>query len=284
MTSKLTYNYFNLIGFPDDIGIINTGGRKGSKLGPKTFCQYFDRLNSGKNQNVRFHKVEFSKVSKNLESNHLAAAKLVSKATGFPIVIGGGHDYAAPWVTGLKHKHKKLRIGCLNVDAHLDLRIDFPKMNSGAPFYRLIQNKVINGKDLVEFGVQDHCNAPALWDFAKKKKVQVIPYSKIRNKNYLNEFSKQIKYLEKNCDMWVLSVDLDALSLAYAPGVSAPQSEGFSSSDLVSMLQLAASSKKLMSVGLFELSPANDIQDQTSRLAAQSVWKFMQFYLENSKI
>jgi arginase family enzyme len=41
------------------------------------------------------------------------------------------------------------------------------------------------------------------------------------------------------------------------------------------MLEHAGADKKVTSLGIFELSPALDLQDLTSRLAAQAAWHFL---------
>jgi formiminoglutamase len=159
-------------------------------------------------------------------------------------------------------------------------------MTSGSPFRRLIEEKILKPELLVEFGIQNHCNGEELWAYAKKAKIKVVPFEQTRNGRALAEFKKCLTALEKKVDVLLISVDLDALSLAVAPGVSAPQPEGFDASELYQMLEVSAAKKKVISLGLFELSPEQDFKDVTARLAAQSAWKFLNFKLfgkENGK-
>jgi formiminoglutamase len=74
----------------------------------------------------------------------------------------------------------------------------------------------------------------------------------------------------------VVSLDLDAASLAFAPGVSAPQAEGFSSNDIIEMMEEAGRQEKVQSLGIFELCPPHDIDEHTARLAATAAWHFVE--------
>jgi formiminoglutamase len=174
---------------------------------------------------------------------------------------------------------KKLRLGCMNIDPHLDVRKPSPLVTSGSPFYLAIESGVLHPSRFIEFGIQSHCNAPALWDYVGKKKIEIIPFEKLRGGNAVAAFQQALKRLSAKCDVIVLSMDLDAAAQAYAPGVSAPQAEGFTPSDLIQFAEIAGKNKKVVSLGLFELNPAHDIDDRTARVGATVAWHFIEYAL-----
>ncbi len=273
---------FTVIGFPDEIGVANVKGRLGAKAGPESFLTVFSKMNGINPVRDRMHGSQMVKMGSELEKNHQSARTSVARsaASSLVVAVGGGHDYAYSWYSGLLDSArmvsgKTAKIGCINIDAHFDLRPHQPVMTSGSPFRRLIEEGLLSGAHLVEFGIQDHCNAPELWAYAKKNKISTIPLTRLRNGKAVVEFKKALLALKKKCDQVVISLDLDAISLAYCPGVSAPQAEGFSASEILQMLELAGADKKVTSLGVFELAPTLDHQDQTSRVAAQAVWHFL---------
>jgi formiminoglutamase len=148
-------------------------------------------------------------------------------------------------------------------------------MTSGSPFRRLIDEGILDPTRLVEFGIQTHSNSTDLWKVASQYGVKTIPFTQLRNGKAVPAFKAALKALRGRCDEVLISVDLDALSYAFAPGVSAPQAEGFTASELFQMLEIAGSDKKVTSVGFFELSPPLDFQNYTSRLTAQAAWHFL---------
>ncbi len=273
---------FTVIGFPDEIGIANVKGRLGAKAGPDSFLTVFGKMNGVNPVRERMIGSELVQMGSVLEQNYESARTSISRSATHSLVvaIGGGHDYAYPWFSGLLDSMKSLKgrlpkVGCINIDAHFDLRSHQPIMTSGSPFRRLIEEGILSARHLVEFGIQDHCNATELWTYAKQKQISTIPMTRLRNGKAVAEFKKALNALRKKCDQVVISLDLDAVSLAYCPGVSAPQAEGFSASEIFQMLEIAGSDKKVTSLGVFELAPSLDHQDQTSRVAAQAVWHFL---------
>ncbi|NDG83541.1 MAG: hypothetical protein EBX52_00710 [Proteobacteria bacterium] len=274
---------FSVVGYPDDLGVKNVKGRPGASLGPAKFAEFFLRLKGEHPVLSLLHRHDLVPMTDDLEGNLKASTRFTSErmreldpTRDSLMVVGGGHDYAYPWIRAVAAVvGSRKRIGVVNLDAHFDLREFAPVMTSGSPFRRLIEEGHLDPQKLVEFGIQNHCNGPELWEYARAKKIKTVPFGVLRNGRAVREFKKHMTALEKKCDMILLSVDLDAMSLAIAPGVSAPQPEGFDASELYEMLEFAATRKKVFSLGLFELSPPNDVQDQTTRLAAQAAWKFL---------
>jgi arginase family enzyme len=87
-------------------------------------------------------------------------------------------------------------------------------------------------------------------------------------------FEQALKALAGRCDFVAVSFDLDAVAECHAPGVSAPQADGFSASEAIEMMTIAGTHPKVASLGIFELNPEHDIGDRTARLAATSVFYF----------
>ena len=274
---------FCILGFPDDLGVKNVNGRLGAAEGPPSFLKAFTRLKGSSHLLSIMQEPVMVPMGDDLTKNHENAVQEVVRVySGLGskdclIVVGGGHDYAYPWIRGIAEakKDKRKKIACINLDAHFDLREYEPIMTSGSPFRRLIDEKHLQTKNLIEFGIQQHCNSDELFQYVKKNKIKTIPFEKLRNGKAVSEFKKNLQSLSKLADEVYISLDLDSLSFAFCPGVSAPQAEGFTASELFQMLEIAGSNQKVKSLGVFELSPPLDVQDFTSRLAAQAVWHFL---------
>ncbi len=268
-----------LVGIPDQAGVAGVGGRLGAAFGPAAFRAAFARLSGiGEIREGSLFDQDIDVENENIQLNHDRAATTVCHAqneAGTTIVIGGGHDHGFSQLRGVFEALKPKRLGCINLDAHLDLRPDRPVITSGSPFYLAIERGIVAPENLVEFGVQEQCNSPALWEYARKKKIPTYLFSELRHLPKAKVFSKVLRALEKRCDQIVISFDLDSVSEAYAPGVSAPVPEGFSPSEIFEFLELAGHSRKVCSLGVFELNPLHDDRDKTARLAAHAVARFL---------
>lgn len=273
-----TRSKWSLIGIADHQGVLNVGGRVGAVGGPRAFRRAFSRL-KGRDEvhESLFDGGDFHPRSAEVSKSHEEAAKKVRDAhrsADFSVVVGGGHDHGFSHLVGLSQALKGSKLGCINIDAHLDVREPTPLIGSGSPFYLALENRVIEPKSLVEFGIQAHSNAPELWKYAESKKVKIVKFEDLRNGKAIQIFLKCLRELSRATDAIVINLDLDAAAEAFAPGVSAPQAEGFSSTEILEMMETAGAEPKVVSLGIFELNPEHDVGGRTERLAATAAYHF----------
>jgi formimidoylglutamase len=277
-----------IIGIPDHQGVLALRGRVGASHGPAHFRKAFTRLN-GRFNPLRYtvDEGDIPGLGFSVERNHELASKFIAeKIQGRQksIIVGGSHDHGFSHLNGIfsflkrtsRSRSRSPRIACINIDAHLDVRKPAPTISSGSPFYLALESHILDPKLFIEFGIQSHCNAEELWRYVEGKMVKVIPFKKLRNGAAVRVFKNCVRSLSRQADAIVVSLDLDALSFAYAPGVSAPQAEGLTAMEVIEMLEFAGSMKKVISLGIFELNPEHDLEGQTSRLAATAAFHFLE--------
>jgi formiminoglutamase len=85
---------------------------------------------------------------------------------------------------------------------------------------------------------------------------------------------QQIEPLIRDCVF--ISIDMGAVRHSDAPGASIPSPNGFSGEELCQITRYAGLSDQVKTLGLFELNPGSDVNGQTSHLAAQSIWYFLE--------
>ncbi|RYZ98290.1 MAG: hypothetical protein EOP11_20880, partial [Proteobacteria bacterium] len=146
------------------------------------------------------------------------------------------------------------------------------------PWYLLREHELFQKtkSHLVEFGLQPHCNAHSLVAYAEQHEFSLHWLPQLREKTQtmsaqftalLNEHSK--------ADGILVSLDIDCVNWAEAPGCSAPQTLGFTGAEVIQMAELAGANAKVSTFGLFELSPALDRDGQTATLAAHCISGFL---------
>ena len=268
-----------IIGLGDHEGVNNVGGRIGAAKGPESFKTFYNKLNGDdifQQTKKELECVDFSGLS--LEEKHEKTAQFIAecdKNNDISIIVGGGHDFIYSHVKGISYNHEK-KTSCINIDPHLDMRPYDEKFTSGSPFRRLLDEKIIDSNQLIEYGIQIHANAPALFEYAQSKNIDIVYYHDITFVNYLSVFKQKLEDLSKVSDHIVISLDLDVFQAAFAPGVSAPAAEGFTPEQMKALLKCAASFDKVKSLGIFELNPDLDIDDRTARLAAYCAYYFIE--------
>ncbi len=276
----MTDQQCGLIGCPDDTGVFNNGGRPGSAEGPAMFRSFFQKP---KGQNEVQTKVQDLGNAANygvaVSDSHDSAAELIKQGQQthkLSLILGGGHDYAYPHLRGIKEAiGNSTTLGCINIDPHFDLRPDQDKILSGSPFYMAVDRSIVQGPNLVEFGIQRHCNARNLWQYAADQGIKTYPFEDLRFGRSIEAYQQALNYLAQQCDAIVVSLDLDSINAAYAPGVSAPATEGFNVSEVLEMLTLSARQKEVISLGIYELNPKYDLDHHTAKLASTAAYHFL---------
>lgn len=267
-----------LVGVPDDRGVVAGYGRAGAAAGPRVFREHFYRLPLGAGGELsRLILCDAGDLMIVGTSNatHAKLAEVVAtivRRGGIPCVIGGGHDATYGSVTGFARKGKG--IGVINIDAHLDLRP--PEANgaigSGTAYRRLIEENIVQGPQLAEYGIQRHAVAEAHWAYARRHKVRLWAWDEIVGAGYDAVFGGLLRDMARA--RVVVSLDLDAVRAADAPGVSAINPTGLTAREVVRLMQLAGAAPVVQQLEIMELNPTHDVDGRTARLAATCLWHF----------
>lgn len=277
MVSRIKWS---LVYLPDDLGVFHVGGKTGARFGPEAFDRFLRKFR-GKFDALETlaHHSTFNTKNGKIRDHLDQAAALVAQAyvhSQPTVVVGGGHDFGYSFLKGVTQAAPGKKISCLNLDAHFDLRKPAPEITSGSPFYIAIEEGILDPRRFTEFGIQSHCNAQTLWEYAESKQIHIVPFETIRTENRVERFRQEIEALASKSDIIALSVDLDCVSQAFAPGVSAPQAEGFTSDELIEMCEIAGQHPQVQALGIFELNPLFDIEERTARLAATGAFHFLE--------
>jgi agmatinase len=176
-----------------------------------------------------------------------------------PVVIGGDHSITSTVLQAIGDVYGK--IGLFYFDAHPDF------VSSTTNYYGSV---LTDSYQCIDFPnsmlIGTRAAEPEELENACKAGLEVITPIDITKSGIL-EIANRIR--SKNCKgKRYLSVDLDCLDPAYAPGVSLPSPCGLSSIDLVYLLKLAISSG-IIGIDIVELSPDFDFNSMTAHLAAR---------------
>ncbi len=262
----------NLIGFSSDEGVRRNGGRIGASSGPAELRRALSGLAS---PNVRVSDlgdviVRGEDLAGAQERLGLAVMSVL-EIEGLPVVLGGGHEVAygsyLGWA-GMLDAGADERWGVLNLDAHFDLR-DQHEASSGTPFLQIAVSEIEAGRDFnyAVAGVDRASNTRALFDRAAELHVRYLTDDQAAEGD-LGEF---IADFVSGVDRVHLSLDLDVLPNAVAPGVSSPNGFGLSTFCVRTAMRMVAESGKLGLLEVAELNPAHDVGGRTARTAARLI-------------
>lgn len=197
-----------------------------------------------------------------------------------PLVLGGDHSLSIGSIRGVA-QHK--RLGVLWLDAHGDFntRESTPSGNiHGMPLSALVglgderlisldggPVPLINPSNVVLFGVRDL--DPGECELLDESAVSVFSMAEIRRLGVAAAVALALEVVSRGTDGVYVSIDLDGIDPADAPGVSTPVQGGFTREDSTQVCSLLRASGRVAGVDLVELNPGQDDSGRTASLAVE---------------
>ncbi|MCB0355055.1 MAG: formimidoylglutamase [Bdellovibrionales bacterium] len=267
-----------LVGYPSSRGAEKNGGRAGAELAPTRIRSHLYSLTP----DARFFDEHSSllrgvldigdiRVGDSVEENQKILAEVLApylRASIPCVVLGGSHDVSYGHFLG--YVASEMVISILNFDAHADVR-EFDENSgghSGSPFRQaLLHPSQLLGSYSV-YGLNSWSVARSHLDFLVERNCQFC---------FSDEMDQaQIDALFHSLSKpTFLSLDIDGLSSAVAPGVSAPNGFGLSPELYYRAALRAGQSRFIQSFDVAEVNPTVDHDGATSRVAALCIWHFL---------
>ena len=182
------------------------------------------------------------------------AATAAAASASVPLFLGGDHMVTYPIVAGLAEFHGSVNI--LHFDAHPDLYDDFEgdPLSHASPFARIMERGL--AARLVQVGIRTlnaHCRQQA-----ERFGVEIV---EMRN------FAADEVPIP-TAPLYI-SIDMDALDPAFAPGVSHHEPGGLSVRDILNVLHRIEG--PIVGADVVEFNPTRDINGMTAVVASKFV-------------
>ncbi len=187
------------------------------------------------------------------------------------VCVGGDHSISLPILRAVAKKRGAVAL--IQFDAHNDLWDEYfgSKYSHGTPFRRAFEEGLLRDGDVLQVGLRGQVYGEDDFDFARAHKVRMVTAEEFHEKgmatvqSHLRAFRRKPVYV---------TLDIDVVDPAFAPGTGTPQVGGLTS---VQILELVRSLRGLNIVGcdLVEVSPPYDSGEITSLLAANLLFELL---------
>lgn len=279
-----------LIGLPDDLGVALNGGRVGARHGPAAFRDALARYGAAEPDGWNWPCVfdagdvdpvpwdgsaggDSSAAREALEQTHSRVTQAVQALVGLgllPVGIGGGHDLTFAFVRGVDQARcvgRRGRKGSspgggpggglvgMYCDAHLDVRAE---AGSGMAFRALVERCGVRA--LHVHGLNPMVNSAAHLEWFRA------------HGGTCDAFGPEGPWPEGEL---FVSLDLDVVDQAFAPGVSAPNPQGWTPGEATAWARAAGANPGVVCFDIMELNPLVDEGGRTARLAAHVFLAFL---------
>lgn len=265
-----------LIGFASDEGVRRNGGRVGAADGPEALRKALAPL-AIHDDLSRYDVGDVVVDGTDLEAAQAELGEAVAQALRaghFPLVLGGGHEVAYASYLGVNAGlgiDRRRTLGVLNLDAHFDLRAaDRP--TSGTGFAQIAEAELAHGRQVKYrvIGIGRATNTRTLFERADSIGARYLLDDECR----IDRIDQVLAFVDDHLaeiDDLYLTIDLDVLPAAVAPGVSAPAALGVVPEIIQAVVDRVASSGKLRIADIAELNPRFDIDGRTARIGARLI-------------
>jgi len=204
----------------------------------------------------------------------------VTEKGALPLILGGDHYVTYPAFCGFARGVKKItpskRVGYVHLDAHCDLFDDHPawgRLYHGSTVRRITESQLIDPSHILIAGVSGFIGAE-WYEFLQRNKIKVLPLRELRSLGIEPALRRGMDSLAGQVDVIYLSIDIDLVSSAFAPGTGGITFDGVTDVQLLEMMSVL---KKypVGAVDVVEVAPNYDESERTQRLAAQVLFEFI---------
>lgn len=254
-----------IIGIPESRNNIQ---EKDNNLSPDISRQFLYKL-STHFSSLNIADLGNLKIGESVDDTYEAVAEilhqLISKKI-IPIIIGGSQDLT--YANYLAYEKSGRVINIATIDSRFDIGKPDAKFSNESWVNKIILRDPNFLFNFTNIGYQSYFIDPDAIPLLKKLYFDYIRLGIAR------EDISEIEPLIRNADL--VTVDMSSIRQADAPFTTNPSPNGFKGEELCQLARYTGMSDKLSSFGLYEFCAGQDVQGQTSHLAAHIIWHFLE--------
>jgi formiminoglutamase len=184
----------------------------------------------------------------------------------FPVIIGGSSALVPAIDRAVSQSQNNYTLTA--VDPRIDYSNEKRDLNSFNYLNCIINNHKSRFSHYINIGFQTYLNDQQIINRFLKRRSELLRIGDVRQAIHLTE------PLFRDSDVAIF--DISAVRQSDAPGTISPSPNGFYGEEICLLSRYAGISDKLKIFGLFDVNPEFDIRNQTTGLAAQIIWFFLE--------
>lgn len=177
----------------------------------------------------------------------------VHAAGAIPITLGGDHSIAEPDIRAAAAAHGP--VGLIHFDTHTDTgqAVFGVEVSHGTPMYRLVESGQIDPQRYVQIGLRGYWPGAKEFAWQDERGITAIPMHEVRSEGIERAVGRALAKVGDGPTF--LSVDIDVVDPAFAPGTGTPEPGGMTSAEILDACRLVAAGAALIGAELVEIIP-----------------------------
>jgi agmatinase len=203
---------------------------------------------------------------------HAAIERTVGEAVAagvVPIVLGGDHSIAEPDIRACAAPHGA--VGLVHFDTHTDTGTEVfgVEHSHGTPMYRLVEAGIVDPRRYVQIGLRGYWPGEREFAWQRERGITAFFMHDVRALGIDDVVARAIEIAGKGPVF--LSVDVDVLDPAFAPGTGTPEPGGMSSGELLGACRRLAERLELCGADVVEVIPTGVGSTDITALVAERI-------------
>lgn len=196
----------------------------------------------------------------NVEKSHNSiyeTVKQLVKKNIKSVLIGGDHSITYPAIKA--HEICNENIGVIWLDSHLDFDDEYPpgqRYSHSCGLRRISELPFVDPTNIVVVGYSGYASHPEHEEEANDAGIQLFTIDDVREEGVEKVAKKSVEIAMKNTKFFYLSVDIDVLDPAFAPGSGLHEPGGLTPWELFKMLAILG--QRIVAMDLVEVAPPHD--------------------------
>ncbi len=194
---------------------------------------------------------------------------------GAIISLGGDHTMSLPLLRTMHHHHGPVAL--VHFDAHLDTWDTYfgAPFTHGTPFRRAAEEQLFLDNASMHVGIRGPLFGRDDLEQDKEFGFRIVHCDEFQNHG-VDHVIRRIRERVGDSPLY-LSIDIDVLDPAHAPGTGTPEIAGMSTREMVGVLR-GLQGLNLVSADIMEVAPAYDHAELTSLAAATICYELINLY------
>jgi agmatinase len=265
-----------VIGAPTDDLVSD---RPGTRFGPRAIraasCPWGPHLEAGIDASEALRMVDFGDapvLPGDPAQTHAAIEETVGQvvaAGAIPIVLGGDHSIAEPDMRACASRHGP--VGLVHFDTHADTgtQVFGLAVSHGTPMYRLVEAGTVDPRRYVQIGLRGYWPGRPEFAWQAERGITSFFMHDVRELGIEEVVRRALDRVGSGPVF--LSVDVDVLDPAFAPGTGTPEPGGMTTGDLLLACRTVAAAVELVGAEVVEVCPTHIGSADTAALAGDRI-------------
>ena len=201
-----------------------------------------------------------------------ALVREIAETGAMPVVLGGDHSILWPNAAAIADVYGAGKVGVIHFDAHADCSNDVlgHLVTHGTPVRRLIEDAHIPARNFIQIGLRGYYPDEELLDWMASRGMRSHFMAEVERTSFAAVMERAIAEALDGPEFLYISVDIDVLDPAYAPGTGTPEPGGLTTRELFPIIRRLCHETTVVGLEVVEVAPAHD-PGYTTALNAQRI-------------